>query len=120
MKNERKKKINLKNIWNYIEALFQYFRKKDYIEEIADARIKNIKKVSPECLQTKAYCNCNELGPYLELCPKCNVKYDFAPDTRCVQCGCQTMEKAYQQQACEFGCFGERPTKQQWKQNKKI
>lgn len=99
------KKINLKNIWNYLRAMFRYFynlpfrlRKKlgykvedvfdvkklstqEYIDYVVNQRIEGVKANSPVCL-TKGYC---------------------------IHCGCDFPEKFYEQDECKYGCYGAWP-----------
>ena len=88
------KKITLKNIYNYIRAKLRifyvwvtsnYIDKEDpvvfTIESIVEERLEGVLKNSPKCIE-KGYC---------------------------IHCGCPFPDKLYEQESCEYGCYGPWP-----------
>ena len=111
-KGWKRRKITIKNLYNYLEAIYQYIIQNRDIVKIANKRRELILQKSPECLQTRAYCDnesCSDEGLYNEKCKVClKGYYTFAPGKRCVHCGCDMEEKLFQIQGCEKGCFPSR------------
>lgn len=90
------KTLNINNIFNYLEAEYRQWKslsedEPSYITEQSIYRLEQIKEKSPKCL---------ELGS-------------------CVNCGCDVNSKSFESQGCEFGCYGERLSKEDWETFKK-
>ena len=85
-----KKKVNFKNISNFLKSYWNMFItwitgskwKKDQYEWRKD----RVSKISPKCLEGE-----------------------------CIHCGCITPDKFYEPDACERGCYPEWMNKEQWK-----
>lgn len=94
-KGEYSKEINFRTIRNFLEAELTYWREHNkgetYLTEIAEWRLDQIGKKSPKCLQ----------------------------EGKCIHCGCSIPSKVYEKDSCEYGCYPERPTEQEWIEFKK-
>lgn len=92
------KKVNLSNILNYASAEFRHWQSTSsfmncprHIEEQSIWRLSEVKQKSPLCI---------EMG-------------------KCKSCGCEMIDKSFELQECETGCYPRLMGKEKWEQYKK-
>ncbi len=81
---ENPAKINLKNIWKFLQGTFfrivNAFRDSGYRKEQMDWRRKLVEQKSPECFNTKVcYCGC-DLEGLIAANPECEQKNHCFPE----------------------------------------
>lgn len=106
LKNRKKykkpKRINLSNIFNYLDAEVRHWKSTSkfldnprHIDEQSIWRLEQIKEKSPECIQ----------------------------HLHCIMCGCDIAEKSFEDNACDEGCYPKMMNEKEWeifKQKNKI
>ena len=92
------KKLNLKNILNYLGAEYNYWRSTSsfidcppHIQEQSIWRLNQVKQISPACFQ----------------------------GNKCINCGCDVIEESFGNSGCVYGCYPDLLNRQEWETFKK-